>query len=334
MQRVAITGATGHLGANLVRACLHEGWAVRVLVHGSGVGLEGLDVERVKGDVTAPDTLPPLVEEVDVVFHLAAMISIDGDQGGRVPAINVEGARNVALAAHAARVRRFVHVASVHAFTQRPLDVPINEGRERVSGPRVLAYDRSKAAGEAAVRGVFEAGLDGVVVYPSGVIGPLDVGPSRMGRFFLDLVHQRLLALTPGGFDWVDVRDVVATIIAASRQGRANEGYIVSGRWASMAELADIAATITGVAAPRWTSPMWLARLGAPAMTLGNRLFGIEPLYTSEALDALECNRALHHHKAAAELGHAPRPIEETVRDLYAYFAAAGRMPAGWVPPE
>ncbi|GDX80958.1 dihydroflavonol-4-reductase [Deltaproteobacteria bacterium] len=333
MNRVAITGATGHLGSNLVRACLAEGLAVRVLVHGGDAELAGLDVERIPGDVTRADTLDALVTGVDTVFHLAALISIDGDQGGRVPAINVGGARNMALAARAAGVARFVHVASVHAFKQRPLEVPINEGRERVSGPNALAYDRSKAEGEAAVRAVFADGLNGVVVYPSGVIGPTDPRPSRMGRFFLDLAHRRLPALTPGGFDWVDVRDVVATVLAAARLGRPGEGYIASGRWASVQELARIAESITGIPSPKWTSPMWLARVGAPFMTLGNRLFGVDPLYTSEALDALEANHALHHHKAAAELGHAPRPIEDTVRDLYAEYAASGRMPAGWTLP-
>lgn len=75
---------------------------------------------------------------------------------------------------------------------------------------------------------------------------------------------------------------------------------------------------------------MWLARAGAPLMTLANRLFGREPLYTSEALDALESNPTIHHAKAAADLGHSPRPLDATVRDLYAWFGETGRMPPGW----
>ena len=330
MQRVAITGASGHLGQNLVRACLADGLEVRVLTHGNLGGLDGLPVEAVRGDVTDAESLGPLLKGMDVVFHLAEVISIDGGQNGRVQAVNVGGSRNVAWAALAAEVGRLVHVSSVHAFKQGPLAIPINEGRGRVEGRDALAYDLSKAEGEAAVRTAFEAGLDGVVVFPSGVIGPLDPAPSRVGRMFLDLAHGRLPAITPGGFDWVDVRDVTATLLAAARRGVAGEGYIASGRWASIAELAAIAAAVTGVPAPRWTSPMWLARAGAPLMTLANRLFGREPLYTSEALDALESNPTIHHAKAAADLGHSPRPLDATVRDLYAWFGETGRMPPGW----
>ena len=69
-----------------------------------------------------------------------------------------------------------------------------------------FAYDRSKAAGERALREVMAKGLEAVILHPSGVVGPHDFGPSRMGQVLLQLYHRKLPSLLRGGFDFVDVR--------------------------------------------------------------------------------------------------------------------------------
>lgn len=325
----AITGATGHVGGNLVRALLARGDSVRCLVHEDDRAIRGLDVERCEGDVRKSETLRPLLDGADRVFHLAAIISIDGDRGGLVQAVNIDGTRNVAIAALDAGVRRFVHCCSVHAFDQAPLDEPVDETRLRATGPRHLAYDRSKAAGEAAVREVVARGLDAVIVHPSGVIGPYDFKRSRMGQVLLDLFRRKLVALVPGGFDWVDVRDVVGGMLAAAEQGRTNESYVLSGHWHSVCEIAAMAEAVTGVPAPRITAPLALARIGAPFVTVYHRVFGGEPLFTNESLDALQANRNLVHDKATRELGYAPRPIADSIRDAYAWFEETGHIRVG-----
>ncbi len=326
---VVVTGAAGHLGANLVRALLHEGESVRVMVHENREPLEGLEVERVDGNVRDPDSLGRAFAGADVVYHLAGVISIDGDRGGAVREVNVEGAANAAEAALGAGVRRMVHVSSIHAFRMIPRDEPLDETRARVENVPGAhpAYDRSKAEGERRVRRVIENGLDCVIVHPSGVIGPMDFAPSRMGRVFLDLYHRKMPALIDGGFDFVDVRDVTRGMIAAARRGRTNESYLLSGHWTSVRELADLAQSATGVPAPRFTTPMWLARMAAPLATALGRIKGSEPLFTSESLGALRgSNRRIVRTKARDELGYEARPLSESVRDLYAWFASTGRI--------
>ncbi len=327
MALVAVTGATGHIGANLVRELLRRGRRVRVLVHQRDDALAGLDVERVRGDVVTAQGLRTLLEGADVLYHLAAVISIDGDRDGLVRRTNVDGVRNVMAAALDGRVRRVVHVSSVHAFVQEPLDEPLDETRAHVP-PSYPAYDRSKAAGEAEVRAAIVDGLDAVIVNPTGILGPFDFGPSRMGRFFLDLHRRRLPALVAGGFDWVDVRDVVTATLAAEEHGRTGESYLVGGHWCSLEEIAALARDVAGIDPPRWTCPMALAHLGAPFAVAWSRLFGREPLFTTESLHALRANRRIAHDKAARELGHAPRPIRETVGAVYSWFAAAGVIAA------
>jgi len=298
------------------------------MVHENREPLAGLEVEEVRGDVRDPESLRRAFAGTDVVYHLAGLISIDGDCGGLVREVNVEGAANAAEASLAAGVRRMVHVSSIHAFRMAPLDRPLDETRERVSDKpgEYPAYDRSKAEGERRVRLVVEQGLDCVIVHPTAVIGPPDFAPSRMGRVFLDLHRRSLPALIDGGFDFVDVRDVTEGIIASAKRGRTNESYLLSGHWASVRGLAGLAESVTGVPAPRFTTPMWLARMAAPLATAVGRMRGSEPLFTSESLNALRSNRDIVRTKAEQELGYTPRPLRESVRDIYDWFAAVGRI--------
>ncbi len=321
---VLVTGANGFLGANFVRLLLARGDRVRALIHRETPALSGLDVETVGGDVRDADLVRAAMTGVDTVFHLAAMISIDGPHGGLVRAINVDGARNVGEAALAAGVRRFVHVSSVHAFEQEPLDQPLDEGRAQVSGADRPAYDLSKAAGEAVIRELAGRGLDAVIVNPTGMIGPYDYAPSDMGRVFLDLYRGKVPALVAGGFSWVDVRDVAAGILAAGERGRTGEGYLLPGHWLSVRDLAALAARIAGVRPPRLVLPMGVARAVAP-MALGYaRLVRRQPRMTGESLSALRGNRDVRGDKAEAELGYHARPLEETITDIYRWFAEAG----------
>jgi dihydroflavonol-4-reductase len=319
-----VTGATGHIGANLVRALLHRGRAVRVLIHERDIGLDGLTVERVHGDVRDRESLDRAMEGVEVVFHLAAVISIQGEMGGLVPQVNVQGARQAAEAALAAGVRRFVHCSSIHAFDQSGGEGPLDETSPRSSSAGLPAYDRSKAAGEAAVREVIARGLDAVVLHPSSVIGPHDYRPSRMGQVLIDLHRRRLPALVSGGFDWVDVRDVVDGLLAAEQHGRTGESYLLHGRWTTVRELAELAAEVTGVRPPRLTMPTWVAMLGVPFMVAWAAITRTHALYTAESLRALRANSHVQSDKAARELAYRSRPLEQTLRDSYAWFEQAG----------
>src|SRR5690606_21168800 len=125
-----------------------------------------------------PDSLGPAFAGAERVYHLAGVISIDGDANGRVHRVNVEGTRHVARACLSAGVGRLVHVSSVHAFDMDPRDEVLDETRAQVAdSPRHSAYDRSKARGEREVRAAIAAGLDAVILNPTGIMGPVDHGP-------------------------------------------------------------------------------------------------------------------------------------------------------------
>ena len=322
-----VTGAGGHLGTNLVRSLLEQGRDVRVVDVREPCDLVDIGAQYACADVRDADAMRAAVEGAETVFHLAAVISVAGSLGGLVEDVNVHGVEVVARAALAAGCRRLVHCSSVHAF-----DLFAERGRivdeqsPRAVDPRLPAYDRSKAAGEARLRAVVDAGLDAVIVNPTGVIGPQDPRPSRMGHFFLALAAGRLPATVAGGFDWVDVRDVTAAMIAAEYRGRTGENYLVGGHLLGTRELAVVACAVAGTSSPPVDVPLWFARLWAPAATLATRRFDLPLLYTSDTLNALASRPHVDCAKAARELGHRARPIEDTITDLYASWRAEGLL--------
>lgn len=323
-----VTGASGHVGANLVRELLARGRRVRALVHRDTRALSGLPVERAEGDVLDTTSLDRAMRGAHTVFHLAAVISISGDPAGSVKRVNVTGAGNAAAAARRAGVERYVHCSSIHAFDLYRGAGGIDETSPRSTRPGAFSYDGSKYQGELAVRGEIDQGLLAVIVNPTAVMGPCDWGPSRMGRVLLDLYHRRLPSLVDGAFDFVDARDVVASMLAAEHQGRVGESYLLGGHHHTVAELGAMASAVTGVKCPAFTVPRWLAKIGVPFALARGRLAGREPLFTFESLDTLGLVRAIDTSKARAELGHDPRPLEDTVRDAYRWFADEGILPA------
>ena len=320
--RVAVTGASGHVGGNLVRALLDRGDEVRVLLRADDRAVRGLGVARVQGDLLDPRALAELVSGVELVFHSAALISISAGKDEEVEQVNVIGTRQVAAACLTAGVRRVVHFSSIHALESSAPGVAMDEANPFVREPGAPAYDRSKAAGEREMRAGAARGLEVVILHPTAIVGPFDYKPSYTGKLIVALARRRLPALVAGGFDWVDVRDVARAALAAGDRGRPGERYLVPGHWLSITDFAREVERATGVPRPRIVAPLWAARIGVPFVTLFSRLFGREPLYTSESLRAVRLSRRVLGEKSRGELGHRARPFAETIRDARAGCAS------------
>jgi dihydroflavonol-4-reductase len=310
----------------MVRALLERGYRVRALARQDRRPLEGLDLEMVDGDVGDPASLERAFSGADRVFHLAARISIAPGDEEEVHRVNVLGVRNVVAACLKTGVKRLLHMSSIHAMAAEPLDQPIDEQRPLASGDHLLPYDKSKAAGEREIIAGIERGLDAVRVNPTAILGPYDYRPSRMGEVLLDLYYGRLPALVDGGFDWVDVRDIVDGAIAAAEKGKRGDKFLLSGERRTIRELAALAQEITSKSPPWFTSPMWLARAAAPFATAYAKAVGRRPLFTSASLHALRNHQYVSHEKATRELGYHPRPLRETLQAAYDWFGQNGYL--------
>jgi dihydroflavonol-4-reductase len=320
---VVVTGATGHVGNTLVRALLERGDAVRAVIYGSDErALAGLPVERVYADTRDVAAVRRALSGADLVYHLAAVISIDEASDRLVRAVNVDGTRNVAEACLAEGVRRLVHMSSVHALAAEQTTGPIDETCPLIERTDALAYDRSKADGERAVLKAVEDGLDAVIVSPAAVLGPNDYGPSLLADSVLKL--QRRPFATEGAYNWVDVRDVVAGTVAAAERGRRGERYLLSGERLTVRALAELLADQAGGRRPRATIPVRALAWALPWVSTYARWTKRRPLYTAHALRILVSPCDFVHHKARRELGFSPRPMADTVVDALRFYREAG----------
>lgn len=323
--RTVVTGATGHVGANLVRALISQGRSVLALVREDDRALRGLDIECIKGDIAQLELLCQAFKDAKVVYNLATYISLKMGESRQCQMVNVSGVENVVTACLRSGVKRLVHFSSIHAFAQKPLDKPVNESRSLVDSSYCPPYDRSKADGEKEVLKGVQQGLDAIIISPTGIIGPYDYKPSHFGEVLLSLAKRKMPVLIDGGFDWVDVRDVVDGAIAAEKLAPGGQKYILSGHWASIRDLAVMVDEITGVPAPRLVCPPWLADIGAPVAEFLARSAGKRPLYGRVSLMALKGNRRISYEKAARELGYLPRPLRETLADTLKWFNENGQ---------
>ncbi len=327
---VAVTGATGHLGLNLVLTLLRRGYRVRALSHQRQVPslLQNRGaLSWQKADIVQKSTLAGAFDDCLGVFHLAGQISLVGDADGSVHRQNVLGTKHVAEAALESGVRRLVHCGSVHALEHPSGAEPLHEGLPLVSPTsKRPAYDRSKALGLAQAEELKEHGLEVTSLLPSGVIGPHDPAPSRMGRVFQMLAEGTLPALTEGGFDFVDVRDVASGMVSAFEHTSPRPRYILGGHFASIRELAHIAEATTGISAPRFVTPLALATMTAPLARAWAKVRGKEPLYTPESIATLRAGRPTDFSLAAHDLNYHPRPLGQTIADLYESFRDPTRI--------
>ncbi|UCF68037.1 MAG: NAD-dependent epimerase/dehydratase family protein [Acidobacteriota bacterium] len=322
-----VTGASGHVGANLVRRLLKRGSKVRVIVHEDSRALAGLDVERVRADVRDARSVLRAVAGARVVYHLAARITLAPRCDDEALKVNVEGTRHVVAACLESGVRRLIHVSSVHALEQRPQGFSLDEHRPLALGARELPYDRSKALAEQVVFDGVARGLDAVIVNPCAVLGPHDYKPSRMGTVLLALARRRLPALVAGGYHWIDARDLTEALVEAEKRGRTGERYLVAGPWCSLEDLAALVSETTGMSAPRLAAPMWLARICAPPSAAIGRIAGHEPLFSPTSLRVLRvANPVVCCERARDELGLTTRPLAQTVRDTIEWYREQGEL--------
>lgn len=317
-----ITGANGFLGNNLVRALVkNPNNEVRALVSSPNRAdaLKHLNCKIFAGDVTQPDSLADIFNVPKgakvYVIHCAAIVYIKSKPNPTLRAVNVHGTQNIVDKTLQIGAK-LVYVNSVHSIPELPNGEVMAEidhfDPAKVEG----AYAKSKAeAAQLVLDAVKNRGLDACIVHPSGIIGPYDYKTSHLTQLIIDTMTGRLKAGVKGGYDFVDVRDVVNGIIAACEKGKSGECYILSGHYVSVPDLLKMIAEASGRKPVKTFLPLWLAELTAPLSEIYYNIKKQPPLYTKYSLYTLRSNANFSHAKADRELGYRSRPTKETIVD-------------------
>jgi nucleoside-diphosphate-sugar epimerase len=166
---VLVTGATGFLGGTLAQRLAQDGVRVKALARSPQKGdfLRGIgNLEIVQGDITDAERMQQVIEGCDVVFHVAAALGGSLDDQRQV---NVEGTRNVVMAAANTGIERIIHVSTIAVYGYR-YNADITETTPVC--PSAEPYSITKAEGESVVQAIAEQhDLSYTIVRPGMIYG-------------------------------------------------------------------------------------------------------------------------------------------------------------------
>ncbi|MFN0292883.1 NAD-dependent epimerase/dehydratase family protein [Pedobacter helvus] len=226
---ILVTGATGFLGAELVKQLTDQNLLVRALRRSSSKIPALLQNNTLVtwhiADINEPENLADAFEGVTKVYHCAATVSFDPKDKAKLLKINIEGTANIVNLCLENNIR-LLHVSSIAALGFPKKDELISEKHFWDYDPKAHNYAISKYQGEMEVwRGIAE-GLDAVIVNPAVIIGK-NAGFTGSGAIF-KLVKEGLKFYTDGATGIVDVEDVAKCMILLMESGISEERYTLS----------------------------------------------------------------------------------------------------------
>lgn len=334
--KALVTGAAGHLGANLVHRLLADGQEVRVLLRegSNNEAMDGLPVETVMGDLRDPSAVRRAVDGCETVYHCAAHVStLQGDRAHKrdIFESNVYGTRNLLRAAKECGVLRVAVTGSFGAngYDLDDPSLPADEERPFYPFNTHLPYAESKHMCEHEVLRAVVDGLDVVMCTSTAILGPHDYKPSRMGRTLCDYTHGKLRAYIPGGFEFVAARDICEGHILAMERGRTGHKYTFATEFLTLDDIMEIWEEVTGVPRPRLRLPprMMYGLAHISSFVLTNFFPSAPQRFTPDAVRILRMQRRADITKARTELGFAPSDIRDAIREAYDDFARRGLVP-------
>lgn len=324
MSLTLVTGPTGFIGSHVTRQLLDRGERVRLLVRTPAKLAEvGIDpytrgLEVVTGDLLDPETIPPALDGVSHVHHIAGSISLQPRDREKMYDLNVTTTRNLFEALERTDVERVVYLASIFALAGGN-GVPATEKSPWNLGSLAVDYVQAKRQAELFAWECHERGMPLVFAYPCFCYGPGDVYVSS-SELVAGFLAGKIPAYVNGGHNAMDVRDAAAGLILAMERGQVGERYLLGGENITTEQLFGLLSYTTGRPVPRVKMPATAARLMGK---LGDRLAKEPPL--TEQMALMAARRWYYDDtKAREELGYQPRPLEETLRDAVAWFTVRG----------
>jgi len=325
MKSVLVTGATGHLGANIVRELLAGGRAVVPLVRPTAnrIALQGLDLEAAVGDILNRASLRGAMADCDAVIHSAAAYVMWARNPNDIIRTAVQGTRNVLHAAKEAGIKRVVYTSSVAAvgYSADPAR-PYDERRwnARARNP----YIRGKTEAEQlAFELGSELGLEVVSLLPVGVLGRLDYRKTPTSAGVVDPMAGKGPIIAAANL--CDVRDTARAHVLALEAGRPGERYIVGGDNVGLAELAELIEPIAGKKPPQSLPPKALLWPAAVLMEGMARVTGKPPAITRDAIhDVVGRHFVYDTTKMRQELDLEPRGAREVIAETARWAAFMG----------
>jgi dihydroflavonol-4-reductase len=325
--KVLVTGADGFLGSNIVRELINLKYEVYGFIQKNRDAhtLEGLPVKLFRGDLCDSDDLLPLFRECDYIIHTAGHISLWPSRSKKSWIVNYMAVKRLVELARENNIRRFIHIGTANSFGYGPMDKP---GNEEDPTAKWFGFDYIKSKYKAQEYIINEArtnGFPAVVINPTYMLGPYDSGQGS-NRMILEICRSRVPGYSPGGRNYVHVKDVARAAVSALRLGRIGECYIVGNINLTYKDVFRTIAETLDVPAPSFPIPKLLAHFYGAIVGFLGYISGGKPRI-SYKIARLACTEFYYNQdKAVEELSLELTPIEDAIRESYLWFKEKGQV--------
>ena len=321
-----VTGATGFIGASIVRELLRDGREVRVLVRSTSnlSNLKGLDVEVWEGDLLDTPALRRGLKGCDVLYHAAADYRLWTRNPDDMYRTNVGGTTAVLEAAMESALSRVVYTSSVGTLGNHGNGVPGTEDTGVSLDDMVGPYKKSKFLAEREAERFAARGLPLVIVNPSTPVGPWDIKPTPTGKIIVDFLKRKMPAYLDTGLNLIAVEECARGHILAEQKGCTGRKYILGNANLSLNHIFGMLQEITGIPAPKVRLP-YAPVLAAAWLNEGlSRITGREPLIPLAGVRMAARHMYFDSGRAVRELGLPQTPVAKALERAVAWFRSNG----------
>jgi dihydroflavonol-4-reductase len=314
--KIFVTGGTGLLGSHLLATLVKQGKHIKALYRSEIPNVSFKEkVEWVKGDILDVIALNEWMQDVEEVYHCAAVVSFNPKHVKSMYKINVEGTANVVNAAINNNVERLCYVSSVAALGRIRKGEVVNETMNWTEETSNSEYGKSKNLAEMEVwRGVGE-GLKAVIVNPSIILGAGDWNTGSTKLF--KSVYNEFPWYTEGVSGFVDVDDVVRAMIDLTNAGISGQRFILNGANCNYRQLFIDMAKCFGKKPPHKNVTRFIAAVVWRLEALKAMFTGDDPLITKETAQTAQ---ATVHYDASKINEFLPSfqftPIQQTIESI------------------
>jgi dihydroflavonol-4-reductase len=326
MKKVFVTGATGFIGASLVRELLVRGCEVKALTRPDSDrrNLRGLDIELCPGDLCDSPSLERGLARCDTLFHAAADYRLWTKNPAAMYAVNVQGTRNILEAALKLGVSKVVYTSSVGTLGNPGDGTPGKEDTPVSFADMVGHYKKSKFLAEREAEAFIPRGLPLVIVNPSTPVGPLDIKPTPTGKIIVDFLNRKMPAYLDTGLNIIDVEDCAKGHALAATRGRVGEKYILGNENLTLRQIFGLLEDISGIRSPKVRLPYKPILVAAYINEAISRLTGKEPLIPLAGVQMAGKFMFFDSSKAVRELGLPRQPVKASLQKAVDWFRAEG----------
>ena len=318
-----VTGGCGFIGRHVVQTLIDQGQPVRVLDINPQPDLFQGKADIWYGTILDPDIAMRAMQDISVVYHLAAIPHLWSTSTEEFQEINVQGTENMINSALEAGVKRFIYTSSETVLrgwrNQSPTAIdetqPLPHPAE-LPGP----YSKSKLIAELKVIDAIDQGLPAIVVYPTVPVGAGDYNLTPPTRMIRDFILGKNPAYLECILNLIPVQAAAAGHVAAAHKGVVGERYILGQDNLKLSEILKLLQQITGKNMPKRQVNYTTALLTAKAMELSAKITGKAPAASVEGVRLAGSNMTFDCSKARKELGlpqySIPLALQETVQWL------------------